>query len=127
MKIWKGYGSEHSAKLVMIGKFKDATSAKEAKEAIDEISKLMRQSDDGQEATDRYSEAALDLLQKLRFHSASPSELKQFVYDIQSKVEDDKVIVTTDEVDVSGFFKILIDRGARVEIYSRHEYPSSDK
>jgi Family of unknown function (DUF6375) len=31
MKIWNSYGSEHSARIVMIGRFKDVASAKKAK------------------------------------------------------------------------------------------------
>ena len=38
MKIWYGYGSEHSMNLVMTGKFKDAGDAAKAKEVIDWLS-----------------------------------------------------------------------------------------
>jgi hypothetical protein len=41
MKTWNSYGSEHSANLVMIGKFKNAASAEKAKEAIDLITDYM--------------------------------------------------------------------------------------
>ena len=37
MKIWHQYGSEHSANLVMIGHFEDATEATKAKEILDAI------------------------------------------------------------------------------------------
>jgi hypothetical protein len=37
MKIWKGYGSEHSMNLVMIGHFKEACDAREAKRLIDQL------------------------------------------------------------------------------------------
>jgi hypothetical protein len=35
MKIWNGYGSEHSANLIMIGTFKEIKDAKEAFRKID--------------------------------------------------------------------------------------------
>ena len=37
MKIWYQHGSEHSANLVMIGQFEDATEATKAKEIIDAL------------------------------------------------------------------------------------------
>jgi fructosamine-3-kinase len=39
MKIWYHHGSEHSANLVMIGHFEDATEAEKAKEIIDALTK----------------------------------------------------------------------------------------
>ena len=41
MKIWQGYGSEHSMNLVMIGHFKDAGSAVKAKELIDSFTEFV--------------------------------------------------------------------------------------
>ena len=37
MKLWYGYGSEHSMNLVMIGRFKDAVAAAQAKRVIDAL------------------------------------------------------------------------------------------
>jgi hypothetical protein len=56
-------------------------------------------------------------------HRADPdSELEQFVYEVSVKLDNNKVVVTTDEIEISGFFKVLFDHGARVEIYSAHQY-----
>ena len=66
MKIWNSYGSEHSANLVMIGTFKDATSAEKAKEIIDEITKFMINTgdDDDYRGADHYSDPVLELLEE---------------------------------------------------------------
>jgi hypothetical protein len=125
MKIWNSYGSEHSANLVMIGRFKDAASAKEAKAIIDEITHFMMNTDDDYEQADSFSDAALDLLRKVKFYSIRATELAQFTYDVRSEVKKDQVVITTDELDVSAFFKLLIDQGARVEVYSAHDYPDT--
>ncbi len=125
MKIWNSYGSEHSANLVMIGTFKDVPSAKRAKEIIDKITEFMMDSDDDHEDSDRYSDAALALLSSLHTASLRPAELAQFRYDISSEQKGDKIVITTDEYDVSGFLKILIDEGARVEVYSAHLHPNT--
>jgi hypothetical protein len=125
MKIWNSYGSEHSANLVMIGSFKDVASAKRAEQIIDRIVEFMTDSEDDHEDADRYSEAALALLSSLNTASLRPAELAQFRYDVNSKREKDRIVITTDEYDVSGFLKILIDAGARVEVYSAHIYPDT--
>ena len=125
MKIWNSYGSEHSSNLVMIGTFKEVTSAKRAEEIIDEITAFMIDSEDDHEDAISFSDSALALLQKVRLHSLRPAELAQFRYDVTTERKNNKVVITTDEYDVSGFLKILIDEGARVEVYSAHLNPDT--
>ena len=123
MKTWNSYGSEHSANLVMIGKFKDAESAEKTKAIIDEITEFMSSSDDDHRNADRYSEGALALLMKVGFHSVSPAELENFRYDISSEVKGDQIIITTEAIEISAFLKLMIDKGARVEVFSAHAHP----
>jgi hypothetical protein len=125
MKIWNSYGSEHSANLVMIGKFKDAASAESAQAIIDELTAFISDREDEDLGVDRYPDGVLDLLSRMKFHSVAPEEIKQFRYDVHSEVKADKIVITTDEVDISAFLKLLIEKGARVEVYSAHEYPDT--
>jgi hypothetical protein len=67
----------------------------------------------------------LTLLRAADLYSLGPSELEQFSYDATVKVKGSEVIVKTDEVDVSAFLKVLLDKGARIEVYSAHEYPDT--
>lgn len=127
MKIWNNYGSEHSANLVMIGSFKDAGSAEKAKEVIDEITKFMMNTREDYQSADSYSDDVMDLLKRVRFHSIAPFELDQFRYDISSELNGNQIVIKTDEPDVSAFLKLMIDKGARVEVYSAHNYPDLDK
>jgi hypothetical protein len=127
MKIWNSYGSEHSANLVMIGTFKDAASAEKAKAIIDEITDFMNTSGDDHRNADRYSDGVMQLLQKVGFNSVYPAELEQFTYDVHSNVNGNQVVFATDEVDVSAFLKLMVERGARVEVYSAHDYPESSE
>ena len=131
MKIWFGYGSEHSMNLVMIGHFRDAGGAAKAKQVIDELtSQVLADSEAGLidigGRSDRYTDKMLDLLQKLHVHSIGPAELEQLGYDFNLKIDDTKLVLTTDESDVSAFFKVMIDQGARVEVYSAHEYSETE-
>lgn len=125
MKIWKSYGSEHSADLVMIGRFKDAQSAEDAKAAIDELTTFMSHSDDDYSEAVRYPDEVMKLLRKLCFHSVSPRELDQFRYDVSYQLKDTQIVLRTDEPDISAFLKLMVDRGARVEVYSAPDYPES--
>ncbi len=130
MKIWYQYGSEHSANLVMIGHFEDATEATRTKEIIDAL--MAQVETDVQKGSlvvgspsGRFGEEMLDLLGRLNVHSVGPDELEQFAYETYIKVEGDKIIITTEEVDVIAFLKVLVLRGARVEVYSAHDYPGT--
>ena len=131
MKIWNDYGSEHSAKLVMIGRFKDTETAEEAKKILEQIEEQVS-ADIQADAiivgtpSDRYTEGMLDLLRKVNVHSISPTELEQFAFDVRVELKGEIIDVRTDEIDVSAFLKVLIDKGARVEVYSAHDYPEKE-
>ena len=128
MKVWYGYGSEHSMNLVMIGRFKDAGNAAKAKQVIEQLTEQVNADvqaglmEIGEQA-DRFTNGMLDLLRQVNVHSLGPAELEQFAYDVSVTLEDKQVVLITDESDVSVFLKVLIDKGARVEVYSAHDYP----
>lgn len=124
MKIWNAYGSEHSMNLVMIGKFKDAGAAEAAKDAIEELQQYFTDNEpDGQ----TYSREVMNLLSKLKVHTIGSAELEQFRYDFSISRAQEKVIIKTDEADVSALWKVFIDRGAKVEMFSAHDYPTDNK
>lgn len=130
MKIWNGYGSEHSMNLVMIGQFVSADDAIEAKEAIDKFKEWVdaeieaKTLEPGNPPT-RYSDKILDFLKDQHQYHIGLFELEQFAYDVNVEVDKDKVVIKTDESDVSAFLKVLLDRGARIEVYSAHDYPDT--
>lgn len=131
MKIWHGFGSEHSANLVMIGRFTEAGDAAKAKEIIERITEQVNADEEAGlmnigGGTDRFGVNMLRLLGELNVHSISPSELEQFAYNVTVELKDESVMITTDEIDVSAFLKVLIDEGARVEVYSAHNYPETE-
>ena len=76
-----------------------------------------------QSSKDRYPDGLMDLLQKVGFYSLSPNELEQFTMDIRSELKEQQVVITTDEPDVSAFLKLMVDKGARVEVFSAHVHP----
>ncbi len=130
MKVWYGFGSEHSTNLVMIGRFKEARDAEKVKEVLDRLIEQVSAEPDVYQRDaipqDRYfSDAMLELLRAASVYSLGPTELEQFSYDARVRVKGNEVVVTTDEVDVSAFIKVLLDKGARIEVYSAHDYPDT--
>lgn len=126
MKIWSGYGSEHSMNLVMIGHFKNTEDAKDVQRLFEELTVGLEGIINVDAESDRYSEEVVTLLKKLGCYSLSNFELEQFLYDNRIDVDGDKIVITTDETDVSAFFKLMVLKGARVEIFSGHDYPDAD-
>ena len=130
MKIWYQHGSEHSANLVMIGRFEDATEAAKAKEIIDALTEQVAKDQENGTLVlgtppNQYGNEMLDLLVRLNVASIGPAELEQFAYEVDIEVEGKSVVVTTEELDIAVFLKILILRGARIEVYSAHDYPDT--
>jgi hypothetical protein len=121
MKIWNAYGSEHSMNLVMIGRFKDAGAAEAAKDAIEELQQYFA---DKEPEGSTYSDGVMALLSKLKIHTIGSTELQQFRYDFSLSAVGEKVIIKTDEADVAALWKVLIDRGAKVEMFSAHDHPA---
>ena len=129
MKIWNGYGSEHSMNLVLIGKFKRAQDAENVEREIDKLS--AQSSKDGSDSTpfakpesQKFSDDMLSLLCSLNIYTLAPGELGQLASDYRLKREDGRITVTTDEADVSAFIKLFIEAGAKVEVFSANDYPA---
>ncbi|MDP2660682.1 MAG: DUF6375 family protein [Dehalococcoidia bacterium] len=131
MKVWFGCSSEHSSNLVMIGRFKELGDAAEAKEIITLLTEQVRADEQAGltkvgDGADRYTDGMLKLLEQAKIYSIGPGELEQFVYDITIVVKTNELVLRTDEIDVSAFLKVLLDKGARVEVYSAHNYPGTE-
>lgn len=130
MKIWYQHGSEHSANLVMIGHFQDASEAAKALEVIDALTRQVTADQDTGtmvigSPSERFGEEMLNLLMRLNIGSIGPQEIEQFAYEVDAKVAGSDVILTTEELDISAFLKVMFLRGARIEVYSAHDHPDT--
>lgn len=126
MKIWRGYGSEHSMNLVMIGQFKSVDDARKTKQTIDQLTEKLPDKIEVGRTRNRFGDEVLALLKDANIYTLGPLELEQFLYDVSTRIEEDKLILTTDESEVSAFMKLMIDRGAKIEIFSAHDYPDAE-
>ncbi len=129
MKIWNGYGSEHSMNLVLIGRFKRVQDAEKVERDIDKLSAQASKDDCHSIAFDepedqRFSDDMLLLLRTLNLNTLGPTDLDQLLSDHHLRREGDRITIKTDEAEVSAFVKLFIEAGAKVEVFSAHDYPS---
>lgn len=127
MRVWWGYGSEHSMNLVMIGKFASVGEAEAAKDLIDRLTRgVQNEVDAGRLEVGapprRFSTQMLDLLTELQVYGLRPEDLEQLVYDAKVVVHADSLILRTDESDVAPYLKLMLDKGARIDVFSAHDY-----
>jgi len=126
MKIWYGYGSEHSMNLVMIGHFKNTEDSGKTYRLIRQLTNGLMDKIDFDSQRDRFDDDVMNLLKETRCYNLRPIELEQFLYDVSTHLDRDKIIITTDESEISAFLKLMIENGAKVEIYSAHDYPDTN-
>lgn len=130
MRIWQGYGSEHSANLVIIGEFKSDGDAVAAEQLIERAAALAYQAQtDGQVTAGSPSERMPESLRDYLFRDNSvgtvgPVDVDQLLYEHDIRREGANVIVTTEESDVAVFLKLMLSKQAKVQVYSAHAHPS---
>ncbi len=112
--------------LVMIGHFESPEDAKYIKRIIDKLSRELDGLIDIGAKPGGFGEEVLSVLQKVNCHILAPWELEQFLYEFDTKIDGNKIYLKTDEFDVSAFFKIMINKGAKIEIFSVHDYPNEE-
>lgn len=126
MKLWCGYGSEHSANIEMIGQFKSVEDARDVYKLFERLAEEVNDIVEVGSSSDRFSDEALDLLRELKVYDLQPFELEQFLYENYPELKSDRIVLRTDEIDVSAFFKLMVSNGAKVQILSRHDYPPDE-
>jgi hypothetical protein len=129
MKIWVGYGSEHSYDLVMIGHFADETKARSAEQKFERLSAAAESElpELGWDADQRFTTGMSELLNELKTWDLSRSDIENFAYHHTVRRNGKELRIETDEGEVQGFLKILIGGGARIEVYSAHDWTDEGK
>lgn len=126
MKIWKSYGAEHSLNLIIVGKFKEVADAEEFKALVNTLTDFLRKESEFDMDANRYSPAVLEYLGKKNLFCLSPQQLGQLLYDMQIKQQGNKIQISSDD-DLNAFITMLIHQGAKVEVFSAHDYPDEGR
>ncbi|MGW5230743.1 DUF6375 family protein [Streptomyces nodosus] len=125
MRIWHSYGSEHSMDLVLIGTFETVSGAEAAMERMEGLKTLAEaewSDDDWLRADERMPRALADELGRLRLYDMGRSDVDIYALDYSVQRTGSTVRVWTEESEVQGFVKVLVNLGARVEVLSRHHW-----
>ncbi|MFC4726087.1 DUF6375 family protein (plasmid) [Glycocaulis abyssi] len=127
MKLWNGYGSEHSANLVLIGEFEGVDKAEKALQLLNEVAEVAQADEadgllEAGKVSTRFSDRVLDLLTRANL-SLDYGDTEELLYEFGARREGEKVIITTEELSLNAFMKVLLHGGAKIEVYSRHDHP----
>ncbi len=125
MRIWNSFGSEHSMDLVMVGKFETVAEAEDAiarMEALKVLADAEWSDDSWQSKDERMPESLREGLMGLKLYDMGRFDVDNYAYEPTIKRDGSNVRVWTEESDVQGFLKVLINLGARVEVFSRHDW-----
>ena len=125
MRIWHSYGSEHSMNLMLVGWFPSLSAAEAAVEQMKALQALAEQewSDDGwSRRNQRLSQPVLEKLHELKLYDMGRADVDMFAFEHTVERKESTVTVATEESDVQGILKVLIHLGAKVEVFSRHEW-----
>ena len=107
----------------IIGQFKNADDARKAKQLIDKLTEELKDKIIIGSSGERYSNEAVKVLRETNCYILSPSELEHFLYeDSITHLKNNQIVLRTDETEVSAFFKLMIQNGAKVEVFSAHHY-----
>lgn len=125
MRIWHSYGSEHSMDLVLVGTFStisEAEGAVEKIEALQAVAEALGASDSWDDYGERMPNELLEALKELKLYTMGRSDIDNFAYDHNAERDHASVRLWTDETEIQGFMKVLLELGARVEVFSRHHW-----
>lgn len=122
MKLWNSYGTEHSLNLVIIGHFKEEHEAEEFEILTDRIKNFLYENTAFNIDADRFDERTLDFLREENLYSLSAQQLTHLLLDFHITQIKNKIRITSDD-DVNALISLLIHKGAKVEVFSAHNYP----
>lgn len=127
MKVWNAYGSEHSSRIVLIGRFKDETGRqrflKDFNFIADCVAKMDNVYDMDVETFPRERHDALMGGKVCGGQILTPDDCKGFAFERPEADGELGVKIESNEYDWNGVIKLLVENGAKVEVFSEHSYP----
>lgn len=111
--------------LVLIGKFETVTSAEAAVERMEILKRLAEAEwadDDWRRPDERMPDAIAEELRRLNLYEMGRTDVDIYAFEHSVTRTGATVRVWTEESEVQGFLKVLLNLGARVEVFSRHDW-----
>ena len=115
----------------MIGRFKTARAAIDTEHLLQRFVDLATREaqstqTDSVSRPPRFSDAMIKLMRSNHVNDLTALEQEQFTYDFSLRRQGSQLVVHTDEIDTMALLKVLIDREAKVEVYSAHFHKDDD-
>jgi len=128
MKIWRSFGSEHSSNIVMIGSFKTEEDAAKIEQLFQELHDLANEEHAAGQLNDdwsntKYSDRMLKFMSDKNIGDLGYNDAAIFLYEYRLHRDGDRLVLTTEEGELSAFVKLMLKGGAKIELYSAHDYP----
>jgi hypothetical protein len=111
--------------LVLVGTFEAVSGAEAAIERMKALKALAEaewSDDDWSRRDGRMPMTLVEELSKLKLIDMGRSDVDIYAFDHSVERRGSTVRIHTEESEVQGFLKVLIHLGARVEVFSRHEW-----
>lgn len=122
MKLWFNYGSEHSSDIVLIGHFKKAADAQAFEQDLENLKRFLQESPKYQSNILSFDPSIKEYLVREEISFLSPEQLDQILSYELLKRDGTKIKVNSDEF-LDGLVSWMITKGAKIEIFSLHDYP----
>lgn len=131
MKIWTSYSSEHSSRIRIIGRFKTKDELESFKDSFEQMKQLVADNlDECFNESDKFPIQILDQLgHDMIDHSGTIAahDLLDFANEMSTEFEDKTVVIKSNESNWAGVIKMLVEAGAKIEMFSEHAYPVLDE
>jgi hypothetical protein len=111
--------------LILIGTFEGVSGAEAAIERMKVLKTLAEaewSDDDWRRRDERMPISLAEELAKLELYDMGRSDVDVYAMDHTVERKGATVRIWTEESDVQGFLKVLVHLGARVEVFSRHDW-----
>jgi hypothetical protein len=111
--------------LVLVGTFLSLSAAEAAVERMKALQVLAEEqwnADEWRRQDDRMSDEVLEKLRELKLYDMGRVDVDMYSFEHTVDRNGATVTIATDESDVQGFLKVLIGLGAKVEVFSRHDW-----
>ncbi len=125
MKIWKSFSGEHSANLRIVGTFKTSEDAKNSAALFNRLLAVENKYPEGEEKAKgmSYSRDMMKFLEENNF-IINPQDIEYLEYYGSVTAQGNTVEYTMDDFAIQPLIQAMIYYGARVEVFSRHDYNS---
>ncbi|WP_336182108.1 hypothetical protein KSU07_00600 [Fusobacterium animalis] len=123
MKVWKAFSGDHSARLKIVGEFKENKDLRSFENDFIDFTEFVNQKENVT-INDLYDKISKE--RRISFETLGVEDLeagKYFSKDYLEIISDNKILIETDDLSIEFIIKLLIHNKGKIKILSYHDYP----